>query len=165
VVCAALLYHLAAITLANLPGTTALGSGIHRPFAHYLTLFGLHQTWDMFTTIPHFLDMTGVLAVLDDQGQETSEGPLLPGLERYKKDNRIHVTFMRLAFSAEAYPGYPVRYLAGVCRALLQKKGRLPASVGFELRVKELRPLADVQRDHRIAEPKTFRFGPAACGR
>ncbi|HEX7670230.1 MAG TPA: hypothetical protein VF395_11630, partial [Polyangiaceae bacterium] len=107
---------------------------------------------------------SGVLSVKDGEGHETTEGPLLPGLEPYKKDNRIHVTFMRLAFNADSYPGYPVRYLAGVCRALLLKHGKLPTSVGFELQVKELRPLADVQRDHRIAEPKAFHFGPSGCG-
>lgn len=159
-------YHLAAITLANVPETTALGSGFHRPFAAYLSLFGLRQTWDMFTTIPHFLSMTGKLEVRDEPGGAVhAEGPLLPGLEPYVNDNRVHVTFMRLAFSAEYYPGYPERYLAAVCRALVAKTGKAPAQVGFELSVEQLRPLADVRRDRRIAEPKSFHFGPSSCRR
>ncbi|HVU03386.1 MAG TPA: hypothetical protein VHE30_16615 [Polyangiaceae bacterium] len=158
-------YHVAALCIANLPETTALGSSLHGPFSPYLSVFALRQTWDMFTTIPHFLAMRGELVSRDVDGHERRDGPLLPGLRPYGNDPRIHVTFMRLAFSGPAYPGYADRYLASVCRALAESGKARPDQVGFELDVLQLRALSDVKRDGRIAEPKTFTFGPARCAR
>jgi len=161
--CAYSVFHLTAITLGNVPQNTAMGSTFHRPFRLYLGVFSLYQTWDMFTTIPHFLAMTGELLAEDAAGNPVRRGPLLPGFEGYRNDNRLHVTFMRLAFSPDSYPGFPQRYLASVCRALTNEFGAPPKQVGFELRVMQLRPLSDVRRDHRIGEPKTISFGPTQC--
>ena len=72
---------------------------------------------------------------------------------------------MRLAFSSESYPAYSKRYLAAVCRALLAERRGAPTKVGFELKAEELRSLADIQRDGRISQPKTFSYGPTPCVR
>ncbi len=162
-ICAALVFHLAAITIANLPATTALGGSIYRPFAWYLTPTGLWQTWDMFTTIPHFLDLDGALVVVDESGSITRRGPLLPGFASFAKTVRIQGTFMRLAFSSDSYTSYTKRYRAAICRALLAERRGAPTQVGFELLAQELRPLADIRKDGRISQPKTYSFGPAAC--
>jgi hypothetical protein len=77
----------------------------------------------------------------------------------------VNGMFLRLAFSDQYYPGYSGRYLAAVCRAIGEKSGAPPSMVGFELRTQQLRPLDDVRRDGKIAEAKTFRFGPAPCVR
>lgn len=162
--CVALLFHLTAITASNLPASTALGTGIHRPFAWYLTPTGLWQTWDMFTTIPHFLDLDGHLVVVDEKGGVTHRGPLLPGLAPFLKTVRIQGTFMRLAFSSDTYGNYAQRYRAAICQSLLAARNGAPTSVGFELVAQELRPLQDIRRDGRIAQPKTYPFGPTPCG-
>ena len=118
-ICAGLTFHLAAITVANLPASTALGSKLYAPFAWYLTPTGLWQTWDMFTTIPHFLELGGSLVAIDEQGQMTRYGPLLPGFTPFVDSTRIQGSFMRLAFSNNLYPSYSKRYRAAVCKALV----------------------------------------------
>jgi hypothetical protein len=163
--CLACVFHLAAITVANLPANTAFGAGIYRPFAWYLSPTGLWQTWDMFTTIPHFLDLDGSLVGVDESGTVTRYGPLLPGLTPFVQSTRIQGTFMRLAFSTESYPTYAKRYLTAVCHALLERRHGAPTQVGFELRADELRALGDVQKDGRIAQLKTYSFGPTPCVR
>jgi hypothetical protein len=117
----------------------------------------------MFTTIPRFLAMDGALVASDAAGVTTEYGPMLPGLLPYRKTSRVHGMFLRLAFADENYPGYSDRYLAAVCRAIGERTGAKPTQVGFELRTQQLRRLEEVRRDGQIAEPKTFRFGPAPC--
>jgi hypothetical protein len=162
-VCAALVFHIAAITVANLPANTVYGAGIYRPFAWYLTPTGLWQTWDMFTTIPHFFDLDGRLVVADEHGTVTRRGPLLPDFAPFVKTVRIQGTFMRLVFSNDTYGSYATRYRAAVCRALLAERKGAPTSVGFELVAQELRPLEDIRKDGRIAQSKTYPFGPTPC--
>lgn len=161
--CAYFAFHIAAITMSNVPRTTELGDGFHRPFGWYLELTSLSQYWDMFTTVPRFLDMDGALVASDTQGVVSEYGPMLPGLTPYRHTSRVNGMFLRMAFSDEYYPGYSGRYLAAVCRAIAEKVGTMPTKVGFELRTRQLRPIGDVRRDGRIAEAKTFRFGPASC--
>jgi hypothetical protein len=160
---AALLFHLAAITVANVSRDTALGSGFHRPFDLYTATFRLDQTWDMFTTIPHFYDMDGTVVVIDEAGRETHYGPMLPGLLPYRKDPRIHSMFMRLAFMADAYPSFSQRYLAVLCRAIAQKTGVTPHQVAFDLHTRQLRRLSDVRVDGRVADSNVSRYGPSVC--
>jgi hypothetical protein len=161
--CLYFVFHCAAITMANVSRTTELGDGLHRPFDWYVRATGLAQYWDMFTTIPRFLSMDGALVASDANGSVAEYGPMLPGLLPYRKTSRIHGMFLRLAFSDENYPGYSNRYLGAVCRAIGDRVGATPVQVGFELRTQQLRRLEDVRRDGRIAEAKTFRFGPAPC--
>jgi hypothetical protein len=161
--CGLVLFHLAAITVANLPANTAFGPDVYRPFAWYLTPTGLWQTWDMFTTIPHFLNLDGSLVAVDEGGAVTRYGPLLPGLTPFVQSTRIQGTFMRLAFSSDSYPSYTKRYLEAVCPALIERRHGAPTKVGFELRADELRALDDVKKDGRIAQPKTYSFGPTPC--
>ncbi len=163
--CVALVYHLAAITMANVSRTTALGTAFHRPFDPYLALFRLDQSWDMFTTIPHYLDMGGHLVAIDANGVETNYGPLLPDFRPYPKDPRFFGTFLRLAFYAQGYPGYSVRYLVAVCRAITVRTGKVPAKVAFQLATQELRPMQDIRADGRIAQSRVMRFGPVPCPR
>jgi hypothetical protein len=157
-------YHVAAITVANVPRTTALGAAPHALFGAYVHAAGLAQTWDMFTTIPRFRSLRGSLVVEDENGRVRRADPVVPGF-RSATSSRVKGTFMRLAFSAEAYPGYAERYLGAICRAFAQQRGALPRQVGFELVTEQLRPLADVRRDGRMSESKTFTFGPAPCAR
>jgi hypothetical protein len=165
VLCGYFVFHMAAITMANVSRTTELGSGFHRVFDWYLGATSLTQYWDMFTTPPRFLEMDGALVSQDSSGRITEYGPMLPGLTPYRKTARVNGMFLRLAFSDENYPGYSTRYLAAVCRAIAEKAGSTPVAVGFELRTRQLRSLAEVRRDGTISEPKTFRFGPAPCAR
>lgn len=162
-ICAALTFHLAAITVSNMPANTVFGAGLYGPFAWYLTPTGLWQTWDMFTTIPHFFDLDGRLVVVDENGGVTRRGPLLPGFAPFLKTVRIQGTFMRLAFSNDVYDAFSRRYRAAICRALLTERNGAPTSVGFELVAQELRPLADIRKDGRIAQSKTYPFGPTPC--
>src|SRR5512139_1994675 len=80
--CAFFAYHVAAVTIANLPRTTALGSALHRPFELYTNLTALGQTWDMFTTIPRFAKLDGDLVVEVAPGDVRRFGPVLPDLGR-----------------------------------------------------------------------------------
>jgi hypothetical protein len=162
-ICAALVFHLAAITTSNLPANTPLGNAIYRPFSWYLSPTGLWQTWDMFTTIPHFFDLNGALVAIDDHGRTTRRGPLLPGFRPLVRTVRIQGTFMRLAFSADSYSSYTKRYRAAVCRALDAEHPGQTIQVGFELVAQELRSLDDIRKDGHIAQPKTYSFGPTPC--
>jgi hypothetical protein len=158
-------FHVAGILVANLPRTTALGSVLHRPFEGYLAVFGLFQTWDMFTTIPRFASLDGTLVAVGADGKERRYGPVLPGLVPAGESARIKGTFLRLAFSSAAYAGYSERYLSALCHAIRDKEGIPPTSVRFELLTEQVRKLEDVRRDGVRAEPKTFTFGPAECTR
>jgi len=149
--------------MANVSRSTALGTVFHRPFELYEGLFRLDQTWDMFTTIPHFRDMDGTLVAIDEAGAETRYGPMLPGLTPYRKDPRMHSMFLRLAFAGQVYPEYSTRYLAAVCRAIAAKTGSSPQKVAFDLHTEQLRPLDRVRADARVAESNVTRYGPMAC--
>jgi hypothetical protein len=161
--CVLLVFHLAAITITNLPRTTALGSFFHRPFDAYIAQTGLFQSWAMFTTIPYYLDVGGSIVVVDREGRQVNYEPMLPGFAPYIKDPSNDVMFLRLGFSPE-YAGYGARYTAAICRALAHA-GKPPLSIGFELRTGALRRIQDVARDGRMADAKTFRFGQAPCPR
>lgn len=163
VACVYFAFHMAAVTMANVSRTTALGTGFHRPFDWYLRITSLGQYWDMFTTVPRFLEMDGALVASDASGTTAEYGPMLPGLAPYARSARVHGMFLRLAFSEEYYPGFAARYLAAVCRAVRERTGTTPRLVGFELRTRQLRPISAVLLDGKIGEPKTFRFGPAPC--
>src|ERR1043165_4099017 len=91
--CAYFVFHLTAITMVNVPRTTELGGGFHRPFDWYLGLTSLSQYWDMFTTVPRFLDMDGALVASDEQGRIAEYGPMLPGLLPYRHTSRVNGMF------------------------------------------------------------------------
>lgn len=162
--CAILIFHLAAITITNVPRTTALGSTFHRPFDAYLSFTGLWQSWAMFTTIPYYLEVDGSFVAIGADGRQTEYGPMLPGLEPYRKDPAIDVMFLRLGFVSD-YAAYGGRYTAALCKAVAERTGTVPAGISFELRTKQLRPMKDVLRDGRIADPHSFKFGPTPCPR
>lgn len=161
-VCGFFVFHLAAITVANVPKTTALGSAIHRPFETYVRLAGLWQSWDMFTTIPYFLDLDAQLVTLID-GREVRFGPMLPGLEPYKKELRIHGLFLRMTDPAGGSRDVASAYFRSACRAVEAHVGAKPTRIGVELFVRRIRPLTEIRRDGRIADVERRPFEGPPC--
>jgi hypothetical protein len=162
--CAFFLFHLAAITIGNVPRTTALGAGIHRPFGAYLRVTGLAQRWDMFSTIPHFLDIQGSLVARDERRKETRYGPLFTDPET-PLTLRTQAMLVRLTYSRVEYQEALRRYLRAACRKVASRTGETPRGVGLELRTLRIRRLADIRKDQRIADEKLLRFEEGPCPR
>lgn len=162
VACAFFLFHIAAISIANVPETTALGSAFHAPFETYVRVAGLWQSWDMFTTIPYYLDLDAELVALVD-GREVRFGPMLPGLSRYRKELRVHGFFLRITEPGGEWSHYSNAYFRAACRAVSTRTGVEPTRIGLDLLAGRIRPLADVRRDHRIAQIERRGFEGPRC--
>lgn len=161
--CAYFVYHLAAITMANVPRTTALGAGFHRLFDAYIHATGIWQRWDMFTTIPYFRDLDVRLTARDASGRDLRYGPMLPELSPFDKRLRLQALFARLTFWRASYAPFAARYFARACDAVEAKTGQRPAKVGIELVADKIRPLAFVRADGVVSERETLRFEEAPC--
>ena len=160
VACAYFVCHLAAISNASLFRPSALGAA--RAFDAYTRFFGLWQTWDMFTTIPYYLDLDGQLVARDTAGRETRHGAMLPGLARYRKDLRVHGLFLRLLSSPTfGEPGR--RYIWAACRAIEARTERPVETVRIELVGARIRRLDDIRRDGRLYETDRNQSADQPC--
>jgi hypothetical protein len=159
--CAYFSYHIAAIAIANVPATSALGRLCHAVVDPYLGTFGLWQSWDMFTTVPHYVHIDGLLVARDDSGNESRHGALLPGLEDYRDELRIHALFMRMTVAAPSGIRRDA-YLEAACRAIAERGGS-PATVAIELEVEQFRSLDAMRTDGMVGEFQTLHFGERSC--
>lgn len=162
--CVGLVYHLAAITVANVPSASDLDRALHAPFDAYTTLAGLSQTWDMFTTIPHYLDLEAELRARHADGREMGHGPMLPGLGLQRKTLRIHGFFLRLVLATPFNDSYRRRYFDAACHEVERRLGARPQSVALTLTGLRIRPLQAIRRDRRIADFEVHRSEEHPCG-
>lgn len=158
-----LVYHLCAIIVANLPDDTAFGGELQAPFKQYTELAGLTQRWDMFTTKPYYLDLTGDLEAIDENGEASRYGLILPGLVPYVDSLRVDAVFFRLGFSAKNFRKYFRRYHASACRAIAARTGAMPRSVQLKLVPQRIQPLEMIQKTRQIARPRPLMVQKQRC--
>lgn len=148
-ICAACLYHMAAMVSANLPFGTAFGNQLRRPFQYYVGYVGLWQNWVMFHTIPHFRSIRPVLVAQYPGGSKSEHGPMLPGLTPYDHRTRLGSLFFRYVWPTSDINPYAESYLRKACTEIAQKTGNKPSSVTLRMDSQRLAPLADVKKTHK----------------
>ena len=158
-----LVFHLAAITVANLPVDGAVGKSLHAPFNHYLAGLGLWQRWNMFTTVPYFHHLDAVANARFTDGKTQHFGPLLPELSAYPDANRLHGFFLRTAFPKPQYEAYAKTYGRRLCRAIAARAGRSPESVEVIILADRLRRLAEVRKDNVLGKRERVRMAVTRC--
>lgn len=146
-----LVFHLCAITMANVRRNTALGTSLHEPFDAYVRLAGLTQTWDLFTTKPRFESIEFDLAVKDHEGREVVLGPVVPGFGP-PEHQKVMVTFARMALAQKAYARGNRDYARAACAAAEEKLGARPRSVQLRARMQSLRSVQQVRKDGKISQ-------------
>ena len=140
-----LLYHLGAITFANLHRSTVLGSGLHTWFSPYTSYLGLWQDWAMFTTIPYYASLTPVLEVETARGGKVDLGPMLPHLEAAPDSLRLTSLFGRLVWSRSSYAEHRQRYERTACLSVEKSTGTTPLSIRVRLEGQRLQRLDAVR--------------------
>jgi hypothetical protein len=153
IICAACLYHMAAMVSANLPFGTAFGNQLRRPFQYYVGYVGLWQNWVMFHTIPHFRAIRPVLVAQYPGGSKTEHGPMLPGLTPYDHRTRLGSLFFRYVWPTSDINPYADAYLRTACKEIAQKTGNKPSNVTLRMDSLRLAPLAEVKKNHKPGKP------------
>ena len=161
--CAALLYHLCAVAITNLPRNTALGPALHAWFAPYTSYFGLWQDWAMFTTIPYYSRLVPTLEVKQSNGTTVDYGPLLPELRAAPDSLRLTSLFGRLVWSRSTYSSLANRYDRTACRAVQHQTSVSPASVRIRLDGQRLHALEKVRAIGETSYPQQATSGVFSC--
>lgn len=164
-VCVFCLYHMHAMLLANLFEVNPLAKALRGWVDPYLTTLVQWQEWDMFTTIPLYLDIQSTLVARDGSGAETRYGPMLPGFTPPPDNLRIVSMAGRLVWVRHAFPAHVNRHHRAACAAITRASGAPPQSVRIELDAKPLRSLERVAATGVIADSKVFRSGNLPCPR
>jgi hypothetical protein len=115
----------------------------------------------MFSTIPHYVRIDGVLLARDDAGNESRYGALLPGLEEYRDELRVHALFMRMSVASPSGIRRDA-YLAAACRAIAEHGGS-PSTVALELDVQQFRSIEAMRADGVVGDFQTLQFGERSC--
>lgn len=161
--CVFLTYHLAASTLTNLTTSTALRSQPHRWIRPYISLFSLWQEWDMFTTIPYYLEIRGTLVGTFSDQTTREFGPMLPDFEETPRSLKITSLLARLMWSKNAFESNVSRWEHAACRAIADETGQRPKTIHLKLSTERLNPLARVRSTGEISHPEQFNTRPASC--
>lgn len=151
--CAACVYHIAAMVSANLPFSTAFGQELRRPFAHYIGYVGLWQNWVMFHTIPHFRAVRPMLVARYPGGSETEHGAMLPGLIKYRPRTRMGSLFFRYTWPTNDILPYGRAYLQRACSEVARQTGKRPSTMTLRLDSLRLNSLADARRTGKPGKP------------
>jgi hypothetical protein len=144
--CAACLYHIAAMVSANLPFTTAFGSELRRPFTYYIGYAGLWQNWVMFHTIPHFRAVRPLLVARYSGGSQSEHGAMLPDLTPYKHRTRLGSLFFRYTWPTNDILPYGRAYLQRACKEVGRMTGKKPSTMTLRLDSLRLQSLADARK-------------------
>jgi hypothetical protein len=163
--CLLVLYHLGAVTVANLVETTPLSQAMHRYVNPYLRFFGQWQEWDMFTTIPLYQSIQGRVVAKAADGTETRYEPMLPGFTEQPDSLRLASMFARLVWARKGFRWHVQRYQAAACRAIAARTGSTPKSLRIELDTLTIRNLRSIRQDGVIGDPRTFKSEDAPCPR
>ena len=151
--CAACLYHMAAMVSANLPFTTAFGGELRRPFTYYIGYVGLWQNWVMFHTIPHFRAIRPRLVATYPGGTKGDYGPMLPGLTKYDHRTRLGSLFFRYVWPTSDINPYAEAYMKRACGEIARKTGNKPTNVTLRLDSLRLLPLVEARKTHKEGKP------------
>jgi hypothetical protein len=161
--CGLVLFHMVAVSIANLAEGTKLSAQLHRAVDPYVRFFGQWQEWDMFTTVPLYLSIEGrVVAKLPD-GSEHEYPPVLPGLVPAPYNLRYVSMFARVVWAKRSFRWHSERYLSALCRAIGTREGVKPKSIRLEIDTQTIRPLKQIRQDGEIAEARTFKAEEVAC--
>jgi hypothetical protein len=151
--CAACIYHIAAMVSANLPFNTAFGSQLRRPFTHYIGYAGLWQNWVMFHTIPHFRSLRPLLIARYPGGAQSEHGPMLPGLMPYEHRTRLGSLFFRYTWPTNDILPYGRAYLQRACKQVARATGVKPSTMTMRLDSRRLQSLADARKTGKTSKP------------
>lgn len=158
-----MVYHLAAVTIANLSTSTTLRGHLHPWFRPYTSLLGLWQEWDMFTTIPYYAEMRPTLIAAFPGQPQKEFGPMLPGLESAPNNLKITSVFSRVMWSRSAFETNVSQWERAGCLAVARATGVMPRSVQLKLSTQRLNPLAQVRSTGESSHPEEFTTRPALC--
>lgn len=163
--CAFFVYHMLAVTVANLNTSTRLRDVPHRWFRPYTTFFVQWQEWDMFTTIPYYAAITPTLVATNADNSVAEYGPWLPGLAPIPDSLRITSMFARTMWSRSTFGDAIARWEQAACKAVLAHTNTLPKTVHVKLDTQRLNPLQAVRTSKQIAHPERFSTKPTVCRR
>ena len=161
--CGFLVYHMLAVTVANLNQSTKVRDLPHRWLRPYVTLFGQWQEWDMFTTIPYYAQIQPTLVATNADGSTADHGPWLPGLEPVPESLKVSSLFARVQWSRSAFSDAIARWERSACSAILEHTQTLPKSVHLRLDTQRLNPLQTIRSSNQIAHPEHFTTKPTPC--
>lgn len=161
--CSFLVYHMAAVAVANLNTTTRVRDLPHRWFRPYTTFFVQWQEWDMFTTIPYYAEIKPTLVATNADTTETNYGPWLPGLAPIPESLKITSMFARTMWSRSVFSDAISRWEQAACKAVRSQTKALPKTVHLRLDTQRLNPLQTVRTSHQIAHPEQFATKPTVC--
>lgn len=162
-VCSLVLYHLSAVTIANLNESAELSQTLHRYVNPYLRAFGQWQEWDMFTTIPLYLSIEGKVVARRMDGSETRYDPMLPGLAPAPDSLRLASMFARLVWGRKGFRAHVDRYNRALCRAIAEREGSMPRTLRVEVDTQTIRALTAIRKDGVIADARTYKSEEAVC--
>lgn len=154
-----------AMLFANLREINPLAKTLRSWVEPYLVTFVQWQEWDMFTTIPLYLDIRHTLVARDDSGQETRYEPMLPGFTPQSDNLRILSMAGRLVWVRHGFRVHADRHHRAACAAIERVSGTRPRSVRVELDAQPLRNRHQIIATGVIADPKVFRSGDLPCPR
>lgn len=161
--CVFFLYHLAAITLTNIPTSTALGNNAHPWIRPYIRHTGLWQEWDMFTTIPYYRKIEGRLAATFHDQRTQEFGPLVPGFGDTYTSLRVSSLFARLMWSRNAFQTNIAQWERTACNVVAAHTEEQPRHVQLKLDTQRLNTLGQVRSTGKISRPEQFATRPAIC--
>lgn len=155
-------WHMAAITLPQVPRNSAFGSMFYDFFGPYIRRSGTWGAWEMFTTIPYYHKLTVVLRVRDSQG-ETTMGSMLPNFDPMDQHIRVMLYFLRLVWPDGLTESYRTGYIEKACAAYGKKFGRPAFSITLIAQSEKLRKLSDAALDGVMGDPQNYEKGPFPC--
>jgi hypothetical protein len=157
-----LLYHCAAITMANLPKRTVFGPNVHAPFQHYLDFTYQWQIWNMFTERPLLLSIEPKVIAKWAGGRTEETGPILPGLRPYQGELKLYAFIARVLPGSDNYRDSR-EYGQALCRAVAEKFGSKPQTVQLMADTMALRTPNQVSKSGELASPREQRGRLRKC--
>lgn len=156
-------WHIAAITLPQMPRNSGFGSAPHDFFGPYLRRTGTWGAWEMFTTIPYYHYLTVELLVKEMGNTEQTLGVMLPEFSEMSQHIRVMLYFLRVVWPDSLTQVYRDTYIQKVCNTYQEKFGRPAFSVTLIAKSLRLRRATDTAKDGVMGERQTYEKGPFRC--
>ena len=128
------LWHALAISLTQLPLSTAFGDLHYRIFKKYLAATGTWQHWGMFTSRPYIQTFDlNLRAYSEDPALHPAVNlaPILPGFHEIGENIRLQYLFI---LAATAQNNFAEEYLLRSCQAAASTLGWKPKAMGMIVR-------------------------------
>ena len=156
-------WHMAAITLPQMPRNSGFGTKFHDFFALYLRMTGSWGAWEMFTTIPYYNYLSVELSVLESNKTNQTVGAMLPDFQPMDQHIRIMLYFLRLVWTDNLTQVYRDTYIQKACDSYQKKFGGQPLSIKLVANSIRLHSLVNAAQNGVMGEPQTYERGPFPC--